>query len=94
MTEHNSHDDIMKAPCSIEPIAVIGLSFRLPGDANDVDGLWKLLESGESAWTPVPEDRYNGEVSTVKPNIHEGGEKNEMIAHNSQHLPGFLPPQC
>ncbi|KIA75969.1 polyketide synthase [Aspergillus ustus] len=46
----------------IQPIAVTGLSFRLPGDANDIDGLWKLLESGESAWTPVPQDRYNGEA--------------------------------
>ncbi|KAL2824973.1 ketoacyl-synt-domain-containing protein [Aspergillus pseudoustus] len=46
----------------IQPIAVTGLSFRLPGDANDIDGLWKLLESGESAWRPVPQDRYNGEA--------------------------------
>ncbi|PLB53458.1 ketoacyl-synt-domain-containing protein [Aspergillus steynii IBT 23096] len=45
-----------------EPIAVVGLSLRLPGDANDLDGLWRLLESGEPAWTPVPEDRYNGEA--------------------------------
>ena len=46
----------------VEPIAVVGLSLRLPGGANDVDGLWNLLESGESAWTPVPPDRYNEEV--------------------------------
>lgn len=48
----------------VEPIALVGLSLRLPGGANDTDGLWKLLESGETAWTPVPEDRYNGEVSS------------------------------
>jgi len=48
----------------MEPIAVVGLSLRLPGGANDVDGLWKLLESGEPAWTPVPADRYNEEVSS------------------------------
>ncbi|KAH8427412.1 uncharacterized protein LDX57_005127 [Aspergillus melleus] len=52
----------MSKPTPFEPIAVVGLSFRLPGGAKDLDGLWKLLESGESAWTPVPEDRYNGEA--------------------------------
>ncbi|KAI3395682.1 hypothetical protein diail_979 [Diaporthe ilicicola] len=46
----------------VEPIALVGLSLRLPGGANDTDGLWRLLESGESAWEPVPEDRYNGEA--------------------------------
>lgn len=46
-----------------ESIAIVGLSLRLPGDANDVDTLWRLLESGEPAWTPVPSDRYNEAVS-------------------------------
>lgn len=47
---------------STDAIAVVGLALRLPGNANDVDSLWKLLETGETAWTPVPEDRYNDEV--------------------------------
>ncbi|KAF2993289.1 putative PKS-like protein biosynthetic cluster, partial [Neopestalotiopsis sp. 37M] len=45
-----------------EPMAVVGLSFRLPGGADDVDGLWELLESGKPAWTPVPADRWNEEA--------------------------------
>ena len=56
----------MKSTAPVEPIAVVGLSLRLPGGANDVDGLWKLLESGEPAWTPVPADRYNEEVSLAQ----------------------------
>lgn len=56
----------MRSTAPIEPIAVVGLSLRLPGGANDVDGLWKLLESGEPAWTPVPVDRYNEDVSSEK----------------------------
>lgn len=45
-----------------EPIAIVGLSFRLPGGANDLDSLWDLLASGESAWQPVPKDRWNEEA--------------------------------
>ncbi|KAL9031138.1 MAG: hypothetical protein Q9196_000814 [Gyalolechia fulgens] len=52
----------MNTQVAVEPIAVVGLSLRLPGGANDVEGLWKLLESGEPAWTPVPADRYNEEA--------------------------------
>jgi acyl transferase domain-containing protein len=55
----------MRAQSPIEPIAVVGISLRLPGDANDLDGLWKLLESGAPAWTPVPADRYNEDVSSM-----------------------------
>ncbi|KEF54614.1 uncharacterized protein A1O9_09056 [Exophiala aquamarina CBS 119918] len=42
----------------VEPIAVVGFSFRLPGDANTPDRLWELLANGEQAWTDVPESRY------------------------------------
>lgn len=52
----------MRQQGTVEPIALVGLSLRLPGDANDVDGLWELLQSGKSAWTPVPADRYNEDV--------------------------------
>ncbi|MFD3539099.1 type I polyketide synthase [Streptomyces sp. NPDC058662] len=41
----------------IEPIAVVGMSCRLPGGAG-LDGFWDLLARGESAITPVPEGRW------------------------------------
>lgn len=62
--EHVPHK-AMRDTDPIEPIALVGLSMRLPGGANDTDSLWKLLESGKPAWTPVPADRYNGDVSTA-----------------------------
>ncbi|KUI71345.1 Lovastatin diketide synthase LovF [Cytospora mali] len=43
----------------LAPIAVVGLSFRLPGGANSPDEYWDLLASGRSAWTPVPASRFN-----------------------------------
>lgn len=41
------------------PVAVVGLSCRLPGGANDPAKLWELLTRNGVAWSPVPADRYN-----------------------------------
>ncbi|KAI2642229.1 polyketide synthase [Xylaria nigripes] len=46
----------------VDPIAIVGISCRLPGNANSVDALWRLLESGGEAWSPVPPDRFNEEA--------------------------------
>ena len=43
----------------LEPIAIIGLSCRFPGDASSPEAFWKLLVEGRSAMTDVPSDRYN-----------------------------------
>ncbi|MGW7823915.1 type I polyketide synthase [Streptomyces puniciscabiei] len=40
-----------------EPIAVIGMSCRLPGAA-DPDGYWRLLAEGRDAVTDAPKDRW------------------------------------
>lgn len=45
----------------LEPIAVVGMSCRLPGDASDTQKLWELLTHGRSAWSKVPKDRWNQE---------------------------------
>jgi acyl transferase domain-containing protein len=44
------------------PIAVIGMSCRLPGGANSPDELWDMLSEGRSAWGPVPSDRWNADA--------------------------------
>jgi phthiocerol/phenolphthiocerol synthesis type-I polyketide synthase B len=41
-----------------EPIAVIGLGCRLPGDINGPDALWDFLAAGRSAVGTVPDDRW------------------------------------
>jgi hypothetical protein len=43
----------------LEPIAIIGMSCRLPGSAQDPSSLWDMLISGRSAWTPGPGKRFN-----------------------------------
>ncbi|KAI6381768.1 hypothetical protein MCOR25_001001 [Pyricularia grisea] len=40
-------------------IAVVGLACRFPGNANNISGLWQMMEDGISAWTKIPEARMN-----------------------------------
>ena len=42
-----------------KPVAIIGLSCRLPGDATDPEKLWNLVSEGRSAWSTVPKNRFN-----------------------------------
>lgn len=41
-----------------EPIAVIGMSCRFPGEANNPEKFWDLLHDGVDAITEVPPDRW------------------------------------
>lgn len=41
----------------MEPIAIIGYSFKLPHDAVDEQSLWKILQDGENVMTEWPESR-------------------------------------
>lgn len=41
------------------PIAIVGFSCRFPGDATSPEKLWKLCAEGRSAWSKIPEDRFN-----------------------------------
>ncbi|KAL9616277.1 MAG: hypothetical protein Q9160_008839 [Pyrenula sp. 1 TL-2023] len=42
-----------------EPIAIIGLSCKFAGDANNVESLWKMLAEGRNAWSEMPSSRFN-----------------------------------
>ena len=46
------------AATTIEPIAIIGLGCRMPGDINGPDEFWEFLAARRSAVTAVPEDRW------------------------------------
>lgn len=41
-----------------EPIAIVGLSCRFPGGANDPAAYWQLLREGRDAIGPAPTDRW------------------------------------
>ena len=42
-----------------EPIAIIGVGCRFPGEANDTESFWKLLHNGVDAVIEVPADRWD-----------------------------------
>jgi acyl transferase domain-containing protein len=45
-----------------EPIAIIGMSCRFPGGANNTNEYWKLLEAGGDAIREVPATRWDAEA--------------------------------
>jgi acyl transferase domain-containing protein len=42
-----------------EPIAIVGMGLRFPGDNNTPDGFAEFLRAGRSATGPIPEDRWD-----------------------------------
>ena len=52
-------------PCSTynaaEPIAVVGMAMRFPGDAKSSEQFWDMLSKGRSAHGKVPKDRFNAD---------------------------------
>ena len=50
-----------------EPIAVVGLSCRFPGGAEDPDSYWGLLRDGIDASGDMPADRWDA-TSVFDPN--------------------------
>jgi acyl transferase domain-containing protein len=52
-----SLDQITRA--QTEPIAIVGMSCRLPGGVDDPDAFWQLLRNGVDAISEVPPDRWD-----------------------------------
>ena len=44
-----------------EPIAIIGMDCRFPGNANSPEAYWELLRNGIDAITDIPSDRWDVE---------------------------------
>lgn len=42
-----------------EPVAIIGMGCRFPGEADSPDRFWQLLEQGVDAITPIPRERWD-----------------------------------
>ncbi|KAF2706215.1 ketoacyl-synt-domain-containing protein [Pleomassaria siparia CBS 279.74] len=43
----------------MEPIAIVGLALKFPGDASDENGLWNVLMESQCTMTEWPKDRLN-----------------------------------
>lgn len=49
----------MAASGTADPMAIVGLAFRLPSDVASDDEFWSMLQEGRSATGPVPNDRFS-----------------------------------
>ncbi|KAJ5735331.1 Acyl transferase/acyl hydrolase/lysophospholipase [Penicillium malachiteum] len=46
----------------IIPIAIVGMGCRFGGGITSPEELWEFVADGRSAWTEIPQDRYNREA--------------------------------
>ncbi|KAI0885678.1 ketoacyl-synt-domain-containing protein [Annulohypoxylon maeteangense] len=73
------------------PIAIVGMSCRLPGDVSSPGDFWKLLTKGRSAWSKIPKGRFNQEAYN-HPNPEKKGTINSQGGYFvSQNLEMFDP---
>ncbi|MBX2796484.1 MAG: SDR family NAD(P)-dependent oxidoreductase, partial [Myxococcales bacterium] len=49
----------VRAPSESEPIAIVGMGCRLPGDVASPSDLWRLVSEGTDAVVPVPAGRWD-----------------------------------
>ncbi|PSR80251.1 hypothetical protein BD289DRAFT_441070 [Coniella lustricola] len=45
-----------------EPIAIVGVACRLPGEASSLEGLWDLMSNSRTAHGPIPPSRWDSEA--------------------------------
>ena len=58
-----------------EPIAIIGMGMRLPGNVNNADDLWDLLINKKDAISDYPFSR-NGDIDAI---VDKNKGKNKII---------------
>ena len=63
-----------------KPVAVVGMACRFPDDATSPSAFYDLLANGRSAWSEVPQNRFNID-SYYHPSNNRIGTTNTRGAH-------------
>ncbi|GAA0846450.1 type I polyketide synthase [Streptosporangium amethystogenes subsp. fukuiense] len=74
---------------SDEPIAIVGVSCRLP-QAPNPEAFWRLLRDGVDALTPVPEGRWDIEPGDDTPPDHAGVRRGGFLDGVAEFDAGFF----
>lgn len=64
----------------VMPVAIIGMSGRFPGDAENPQKLWDMLSNGRSGLCDIPSDRFNIDAY-YHPHNERQGTMNVRKAH-------------
>lgn len=67
----------------LPPIAIVGMSWRFPGEAWSASGFWDILRKGESAKTRIPAERFDPDAY-----YHPSADRQGAVSASSP----FLPP--
>ncbi|MGP4115064.1 SDR family NAD(P)-dependent oxidoreductase, partial [Streptomyces sp. 4N509B] len=66
--------DLVTAPsASDEPIAIVGMACRLPGDVSSPEDLWRVVSEGRDVLTPFPTDRGWNLDALFDPDLSRSG---------------------
>ncbi|GAB0135893.1 t1pks [Epichloe bromicola] len=69
---------------NMEPIAIVGMSCRLPGDVSTLEDFWTLMSRARSGWSEIPKDRVSKEAYW-HPNPGKKGCFNSVGGYFLQH---------
>ena len=70
---------IPKPPAQI-PIAIVGMSTRLPGNVNSPDEFWELCSRARNVWSEIPKERFEN-AAFHHPNPGKSGCFNAKGGH-------------
>jgi acyl transferase domain-containing protein/acyl carrier protein len=73
-----------------EPIAIVGLGCRFPGNADGAEAYWQLLSAGRDAIREVPADRWDIDAF-YDPNPERTGKMNTRYGGFLEHVDQFEP---
>lgn len=54
--------DRVKLNMELDPIAIIGMACRAPGNVSTSEHLWEFCSQGRSGWSEMPHSRFNHEA--------------------------------
>lgn len=81
---------------NMEPIAIVGFSFKLPQEAEDTHSFWQMLKEGRNVKTDWPESRINIEAfhdpSPKKAHTVSSYQRMSMLKAKKPQAPGERGP--